>query len=292
MNPFLAPGRLTSGRRTHKGNRLVGGVANSRHLDGSAGDYTGTTADALRAFFGNGAKIIPESDHLHVQGLPPGTFPYFGNKGVAGLANGVDTTAPKGALPVPAKPRTLADIAKPDMGAMPVGLNAQPMAPQAGTLADLANGLPQGKVPGHKGIFKGNDLAAIAGILGDALMAYGGLQPQFGPRMARQESEEADRAFDREKFNATLEAKRQEAMAPPQWLEDAMLYNRLPEPQKEMVGAYRDVVNPIVADVQGEDGSVIRRIMPRKLAPKAGTVEQGYMFMGGDPADPANWRKQ
>ena len=45
-------GRLgfTSGRRTFKGNRLVGGVANSDHLDGSAGDFT-ASPQALRARF-------------------------------------------------------------------------------------------------------------------------------------------------------------------------------------------------------------------------------------------------
>jgi hypothetical protein len=52
------------------------------------------------------------------------------------------------------------------------------------------------------------------GVLGDALMAYGGLAPQFGPGLARQHEQEADRGFDREKLNAMLEMKRQAALMP------------------------------------------------------------------------------
>lgn len=93
----------------------------------------------------------------------------------------------------------------------------QQQAQQQPPLAQMAisQGLQMPEKKPETGLFKGNDIAAVAGILGDALMAYGGLQPTFGPGVRQREAAEQEQAYDREKFNAELEMKRQERIAKP-----------------------------------------------------------------------------
>lgn len=290
---------FTSGRRTYKGNKLVGGVGNSHHLDGTAADFTAPLS-VLRKQFPNN-PILDEGDHRHVSGLSD--VPYYGNRGVAGLVNGVDTTAPKGP-PMQRRNPIFEAMSRPVNGIDPLAPMPAPMTPMMGQMPpqmaaqpQMAPQMPQQPPMGH-GKPKLN-AAAIMGILGDALSAYGGQRGVFAPMMMQQRQDESEENRFQQHLAAQVEAARRkaeiDAQTPPQWLQDAQTFQHLPADAKQSVLDYRNALYPVIADIAQPDGSVFRQQINRQLpsgGPKAGTVEDGYIFMGGDAADPNNWRQQ
>lgn len=134
-----------------------------------------------------------------------------------------------------------------------VSIDAQPMAQAPMTLADLQ--APQVQPKSNKTV---HTLGNIAGILGDALMAYGGMQPQFAPTLTREREQEADRSFDREKLNATLELAREKALAPHPLTQTQQFVNEVMDPntppaRKALLRAI--LTRPLIGTITNSDGS-------------------------------------
>jgi hypothetical protein len=171
------------------------------------------------------------------------------------------------------KKPTLASIAKPDMGQMPVGLNAQPM--QTSTLGDLA--LPQGDIPNKKpGLFgKGGDGWKILGILGDSYAEANGRPGVYIPQLLKNRQMEAEQAAQREEFDRRLELERQKALQPPQFAQNAAWFAQQPVPVQAQILKAQDMYDP--RTVVGPQGT---QLAPRLQTKQIG--EKTYYNIGGE----------
>jgi hypothetical protein len=127
---------------------------------------------------------------------------------------------------------------------MNVGVVGDP-APQPRTLADLA--MPDTALKGKKGPLglSKEQWAAMLAAASDAFYRMSGSQSNNLGAFEQGQQQAQAQQFDREKWAQELEMQRQKAMEPPQWLQDAMLYQRLPAPQRNAVLQYEDATHPI-----------------------------------------------
>jgi hypothetical protein len=176
---------------------------------------------------------------------------------------GPQTNAYPGALEARMTSAGYSNPMQPKTGAQPVaslaslqqpppvntGANIAPQAPGL-SLASLA-GLPQGNIPTRNPtkFTAGN----ILGTLGDALMAYGHMQPQFAPFMRQEQILGQQQAFERQKFNAQLQMQLNAMLHPAEFMQ-AGLFNAMPPDQQRTFLQYQDATNPLrVATPQGTE---------------------------------------
>lgn len=284
--------RVTSGYRGPD-NPLTKRNPNSLHALGSAEDPNAVDVAPIP-----GVRFEDYVNSIRQSGVPV-TQAFDEAKHPFAWTTGPNWHLGQGQAPVAAsqyypqrKPRTLGDVTpRPgpysfgtisDIGDLaPVNVSA----PSQMTLGDLQpDQAALANVPKHKGLFPGKDLAAIAGILGDALSAYGGQQPIFAPAMYAKQRDQREQDFEREKFSAQLDAKRNEQ---PQFLQNLAAYMQLPPDLKRQYLGMLDATQPIA--VSGPQGT--QRIS-RELGPQPGDSHDGYVFLGGDPNDQNSWRPQ
>ena len=133
-------------------------------------------------------------------------------------------------------PQTLGGMA----GLQPQQPLPQMQAPQS--LGDLASSMPQGNVP-VKQPSKFN-AGNILGVLGDSLMAYGGMKPSFAPFMQEQKILGQQQSFEREKFNAELQMRMYAMLHPEEFMKAQALSSMDPSQQYPILHGM-DLTNPI-----------------------------------------------
>ena len=143
-------------------------------------------------------------------------------------------------------------VARPSLASMmnaqqPVNAGQAPDQVPAPSLGALASSMPQGNIPQPSKFTAGN----VLGVLGDALSAYGGRQPTFGPFLQQEKILQQQQDFERQKFQQELQMRMFALTHPPEWMQ-AQAFNYLPPEQQRTILHYQDATNPInVSTPQG-----------------------------------------
>lgn len=186
-------------------------------------------------------------------------------------------------------------------GAVQQGYGAPPLAAGLPGMGGIQGALAQNAAVRPKPSFfgEGGTGRNIAGNIGDVLMQYGGMRPVYGPAMERRQEREADRS--------DYERKLQDQKGLWEYQQEYERANPKPV-NNDTVQDYEFIRQTIGDDaarkylenkaspprlIQLPDGrwQYVDNQQPQQQAapPQPGTVEEGHVFKGGDPADPNNW---
>lgn len=222
------------------------GVPVAQAFDEASHPFPWTTGPNWHIAQGQAQQMVQQRKRPSLASLGQSAFP---------VAGGMDPLAPSPEpyyAPQPPQARTLADLGP---SAFPVAANgADPLAPKKSKFT------------------AGN----IMGVLGDALMAYGGLQPQFGPGLARQHELDQQQGFDREKLSAMLDLKRQQAL--------------MPKPPTQTDRYVQEILDPNTAPARR---ALLRAILTRpNMVVSTGTDGSQYtqpVYPGDTSGDDGDW---
>ena len=135
---------------------------------------------------------------------------------------------------------------------------------------------------------------AMAGYIGDALLNMSGGKPVYAPMMQahQQQQEELKRMMMLAQYKA-------QNPDPTGTMQNAVAAGYQPGTPGYHRIIQQTMLAPRIIATPGEGGTTDYRDFNQAggdaeapAAPQPGTVQGGYVFMGGDPANEASWRKQ
>lgn len=172
-------------------------------------------------------------------------------------------------------------VARPSLASMmnaqqPVNAGQAPDQVPAPSLGALASSMPQGNIPQPSKFTAGN----VLGVLGDALSAYGGRQPTFGPFLQQEKILGQQQAFEREKFQQQLQMQLF-AMTHPAEFMQANAFHNMPASAQRNYLSFQDATHPLYTTV---NGSQVLQKRVQTPPPEAVAHLRGALSAGADPS--------
>ena len=150
-------------------------------------------------------------------------------------------------------------------------------------------------LPQKPGLFgQGGKAWDVIGGTADALIQMRGGKPIYDDGSKRRLQEailQAQIAQQTHQANRQFDVQNPMPAGPPAIASEVEWFNSLPPEQQQKVVSYLDYKNPV--SVSGPAGTFnIPRTPPgeHQSSTPVGTVEDGFVFMGGDDADQSNWK--
>ncbi|QWF19302.1 D-Ala-D-Ala carboxypeptidase family metallohydrolase [Lysobacter capsici] len=286
--------QITSTTRTPQHNREVGGVANSQHLRGTAADFAVPAAQRaafIEAARQQGFEAIDEGDHVHLE-LPPGARAPAGRGSLGVSQTPAEIEFAKQAA------KNQADLANYD------AMTEKVTRREAATTAAQAQAKTQAEVSAQQGT-RARDANQVltllseaeklipkstgssAGALVDTIAGAGGT------------GTEGAKAIAQLRAIAGQLTSKMPRMEGPQSNADVKMYEQMagdlanPSSPREVRMAALQTIRQLNEKYAAQNAAGAQSpSAPRApAAPRAGTVQDGYRFRGGNPADPNAWER-